>query len=94
MLTLEKTRNIIPAEGGEPFAVHQHIITRNFWEYYLGETDEHGIAYGYVMGDYNEWGNVDVKEIKPYIISVARQDGTTDTLDDVMPPFGYYWENE
>jgi hypothetical protein len=90
MPTLEKTRNIIPAEGGEPFAIHQHIITRNFWEYYLGEVDEYGIAYGYVMGDYNEWGNVDVKEIEPYIIS--RVSG--DELDDVMPPFQYHWENE
>ena len=89
-----KPRNIIPNEGGEPFTVHQHIILKNFWEYYLGETDKDGVAFGYVMGMENEWGSVYMPEIKPYIVSVARQDGTTDTLNDIMPPEGYYWENE
>ena len=85
-----KPRNTISNQGGEPFAVHQHIILKNFWEYYLGETDENGIAFGLVMGFENEWGNVDMNEIKPYIISQAK--GTA--LDEVMPPEGYYWEDE
>ena len=94
----KKTRNIINAnneDSNEPFAVAQHIILKNFWEYYLEEADENGIAFGYVMGFENEWGSVDLNEIKPHIISIARQDGTTDeTLNDVMPPQGYYWEDE
>ena len=85
-----KTRNIISSEGGEPFTVHQHIILKNFWEYYLGETDKHGIAFGYVMGFANEWGSVDMKEIKPYVVS--RCGGNM--LDEVMPPEGYFWEDE
>jgi hypothetical protein len=85
-----KTRNIIRSEGGEPFAVSQHIILKNFWEYYLGETDKDGVAFGYVMGAENEWGSVYMPEIEPYIISQAK--GTA--LDEVMPPEGYYWENE
>jgi hypothetical protein len=85
-----KTRNIISNEGGEPFTVHQHIILKNFWEYYLGETDKHGVAFGYVMGFANEWGSVDMKEIKPYVIS--RCGGNM--LDEVMPPEGYCWEDE
>ena len=52
-----KARNIIHNEGGEPFTVHQHIILRNFWEYYLGETDKDGVAFGFVMGNENEWGS-------------------------------------
>ena len=85
-----KERNIIPNEGGEPFTVHQHIILRNFWEYYLGETDKDGVAFGFVMGNENEWGSVYMPEIEPYIISkVAGAE-----LTDVMPPFGYYWEDE
>ena len=86
-------RNIINnnnEDSSEAFEVYQHIILKNFWEYYLEEADEHGNAFGYVMGDYNEWGNVDVKEIEPYIISRA----SGDELGDVMPPFQYHWENE
>ena len=87
-------RNIKHAErrelSSEPFTVYQHIILRNFWEYYLGEPDENGIAFGYVMGFENEWGDVSMDEIKPYIISIARGK----ELDYVMPPFNYYWEDE
>ena len=64
------------------FEIYQHIITRNFWEYYLEEADSNGIAYGYVMGDFSEWGTVDLNEIKPYIISIARGN----ELNDIMPP--------
>ena len=85
-----KPRNIIPNEGGEPFTVHQHITLKNFWEYYLEEADENGIAFGYVMGFANEWGSVDMAEIEPYIIGKAR----VNDLYHIMPPEGYYWEDE
>ena len=85
-----KPRNIIPNKGGEPFTVHQHIILKNFWEYYLGETDENGVAFGYVMGIANEWGSVDLNEIKPYIIGQAR----ANDLWHIIPPEGYCWEDE
>ena len=86
-----KTRNIINSDNGlkiVPFAVAQHIILRNGWEYYLEEEDSYGQAFGYVMGDFNEWGSVDVNELKPYIISSTRE------LDEGMPPVGYSWEDE
>ena len=89
----KNTRNIINndnEDSNEPFAVAQHIILRNFWEYYLEEADKHGVAFGYVMGFENEWGNVSMDEIKPYIVSIARGK----ELDYIMPPEGYYWENE
>jgi len=89
----ENTRNIINSnneDSSEPFAVAQHIILRNFWEYYLEETDKDGIAFGYVMGIEKEWGSVSMDEIKPYIVSVARGK----ELNYIMPPEGYYWENE
>jgi len=89
----QQTRNIINAnneDSCEPFAVAQHIILKNFWEYYLEEADTHGVAFGYVMGFENEWGSVDLAEIKPYIVSIARGK----ELDHIMPPEGYFWENE
>ena len=84
-----KPRNIISNEGGEPFTVHQHIILKNFWEYYLGKTKDN-VAFGYVMGLENEWGSVYMPEIEPYILSKT----TGSCLNDIMPPEGYYWENE
>ena len=88
------TRNIIPNNNQtlpiSPFTVHQHIILKNFWEYYLGETDEDGVAFGYVMGIENEWGSVYLPEIEPYIISKSREND----LWHIMPPEGYYWEDE
>ena len=84
-------RNIKHANGkGETFAVYQHIILKNYWEYYLEEEDENGIAFGYVMGFENEWGDVSMDEIKPYIKSIVRGD----ELNYIMPPEGYYWEDE
>ena len=88
--TTTQGRNITRSEGGEPFTVHQHIILKNFWEYYLGETDKDGVAFGYVMGIENEWGSVYLPEIKPYIISKTSGAG----LDEIMAPAGYYWEDE
>jgi hypothetical protein len=84
-----KTRNII-IEDGKTFTVHQHIILKNFWEYYLGETDQDGVAFGYVMGFENEWGSVYLPEIKPHIMSCVMGK----VLDEIMPPAGYRWEDE
>jgi hypothetical protein len=87
------TRNIINSnneDSSEPFAVAQHIILRNGWEYYLEEADKDGYTFGYVMGFENEWGSVYLPELKDHIVSIARGK----ELEYVMPPFGYYWENE
>ena len=83
-------RNIISNEGGKSFAVHQHIILKNFWEYYLEKTDKDGIAFGYVMGFEDEWGDVSLNEVKPYIMSKTSGAG----LYEIMPPEGYCWEDE
>ena len=84
-------RNIKHADDkGETLAVYQHVILKNMWEYYLGEPDENGVAFGYVMGFENEWGDVSMEEIKPYIVSIVRGD----ELNYIMAPFNYYWEDE
>ena len=83
-------RNIIDSKGGKPFAVHQHIILKNYWEYYLGKTDKDGVAFGYVMGFENECGSVYLPEIEPYIRMITK--GAE--LNDIMPPYAHYWEDE
>ena len=84
-----ETRNIID-KYGKKFAVYQHIMTKGFWEFYLGKPDKNGIAHGYVMGIENEWGDVDIEEIKPFItIKTKGKD-----LYQVMPPAGMEWEKE
>ena len=91
-----KTRSIIKnddsgkAVHASRFEVAQHIILRNGWEYYLEEEDSYKQAFGYVMGFHNEWGVVDLAELAPHIVSVAK--GVA--LNDIMPPEGYYWEDE
>jgi len=43
-------------------------MLKNGWEYYqLESADKDGIAYGFVMGDSNEFGTFSLNEIKPYI---------------------------
>lgn len=79
---------ILVSKDGDEFTVHTHIILRNWWEYYLEEPDEDGIAFGYVMGVENEWGSVYLPEIKPYIIS------QTTNMDEVMPPDGFKWKDQ
>ena len=90
-----KTRTIMQIKDGKPvhsskFEVAQHIILRNMWEYYVEEPDSNGITFGFVMGDADEWGSVDINELKPYILSKVE----ADDLFDIMPPAGYCWEDE
>ena len=90
-----KNRNIIQQKDGKPvyasrFEVAQHIILRNGWEYYLEEADKDDVAFGYVMGFANEWGSVYLPELKSHIVSIARGK----ELEYIMPPEGYYWEDE
>lgn len=66
--------------------VHQHIILQNFWEYYIEEPNEDGVAFGFVMGHENELGYIDLNEIAPYILSkVDPSDG------ELMPAAGWSW---
>lgn len=71
---------------GEVFTVHQHLITRNFWEYYiLDNYKTRDIRFALVMGLETEMGDVSMSEIAPYVIT------KTSSLADVMPPSGWEW---
>ena len=72
-------------EHGTTVDVIEHIILRNYWEYYiLEEADEDGIAFALVMGDYTELGSVSMDEIEPYIVSRT-------TSLDIMPALRWSW---
>ena len=71
---------------GSVLNVVEHIILRNFWEYYVTDdkyTDD--IVRCLVMGDEQEIGDVSLSEIKPYIIS------RTKVLKDLAPASGCTW---
>ena len=68
------------------WTVVEHIILKNFWEYYIIEDfDDDGIGYAYVMGIENEFGSVYLPEMKPYIVTRTKD------LREVFPPTRFTW---
>ena len=76
-------------EHGNTIKVIEHIILRNYWEYYIVEAaDEDGIAFALVVGDYTELGYVSMDEIEPHILS------RTTCLGDIMPAPMWIWDTD
>lgn len=75
--------------NGEPLKVIEHIILKNFWEYYVidAETNTNDVKLCFVMGFENEMGDVYLPEIKPYIISKTKD------LESIAPATDYEWIN-
>ncbi len=91
------------SNGKRTVTVKRHIIIRNFWEYYIVKDENNGsettlpehptrnddgpVQFAYVMGFHSEFGNIDLNELVPYII--------TDTIhlrrEEVAPPPGWEW---
>lgn len=67
--------------------VVEHIILKNFWEYYVTDrpSDDENIKECFVMGFENELGDVYIPEIRPYIISKTKD------LENVAPASGFRW---
>jgi len=67
--------------------IKEHIILRNFWEYFVTDDDTGvpGVFQAFVMGDENELGDVSEEEIKPYIMLRTKE------LNGVMPAAGWKW---
>ena len=73
-------------KDGGAFEVREHIITQNFWEFYiLGEADENNVAFALVCGEEDELGFVSLDEIAPFAIL------RTDDLEGIAPAPGYSW---
>lgn len=80
-------KEMINANGTHKVKVLEHIILRNLWEYYVldDENNTNDVKFCYVLGFENEFGDVPMEEIKPYIITRTKD------LEDVMPAPGYRW---
>ena len=74
---------------GHQMEVHYWIILNNCWEYYLGEIDDNGNAFGYVMGHENEWGTVNVNELSKHISGIA-----IGSDEFPQPAIGFRWETQ
>tara|TARA_R110002020_G_scaffold181709_2_gene376923 strand:- start:541 stop:795 length:255 start_codon:yes stop_codon:yes gene_type:complete len=77
-------------KGDLKLEIVEHIVLKNYWEYYILKDDEHAtedIKVAVVMGDSTEIGDVSLSEIEPYIIS------RTSNFSEIMPAAGYQWEN-
>ena len=71
---------------GGTINVVEHIIVKNFWEYYVTDQKfDNDIVQCYVMGIENELGDVSMAEIKPFIIS------RTKNLKGVAPASNCKW---
>lgn len=79
MRTMEK--------NGMKINVVEHIIVKNFWEYYVSneDTGEKDIKFCLVMGEETELGDVWMPEIEPFIITKTKN------LKEVMPASGWNW---
>ena len=75
-------------EKGHELKVIEHIILKTFWEYYVcdAETNTNDVKLCFVMGDYDELGDVSMSEIKPYVITRTKK------LNCVMPPPRWRWK--
>jgi hypothetical protein len=77
-------------KGDLKLEIVEHIILKNYWEYYILKDDEYAtedIKAAVVMGDSTEIGDVSLSEMKPYIVS------RTSDFSEIMPAAGYKWEN-
>jgi len=77
-------------KGDLKLEIVEHIILKNYWEYYILKDDEYStedIKTAVVMGDATELGDVSLSEMEPYIKT------RTSNLSEIMPAAGYKWEN-
>lgn len=74
-------------EGDTTLKVTEHIILRNFWEYYVLETPNNSfdVKFCYVLGVESEFGDVYMPEIEDYVML------RTSNLSEVMAAPGYSW---
>lgn len=77
---------MVNSETGQTLKITEHMMTRNFWEYYVTDETDGDIARCLVLGFEDEIGDVYLPEIAPYIITKTKK------LSGVMPAPGWNWK--
>jgi len=76
-------------DGNTVLIVVEHIILKNFWEYYVtSDQFSEDIRVCLVMGAETELGDVSMEEIKPYVVSKTKD------LNEIAPASGWNWIEE
>lgn len=71
--------------------VVEHIITRNYWEYYVTDNRYSAdIVQALVLGYEDELGDISLSEIGPYVINRVKLEPDS----EVLAAPGWRWENE
>lgn len=80
-------RKIKNLKTSEVFEVTEHIIIKNYWEYYVlnANTNTPHTKLCLVMGFETEIGDVWLPELDEFVISRTKD------LKEVMPPTRYDW---
>jgi len=83
-------RKMTSYDGKIVIQVVEHIILKNFWEYYVVKDDQtpnesEDAGFALVMGFETELGYFSKSEISPYIRTRTKQ------LDGLMPAKGWKW---
>ena len=70
--------------------IRQHIIIKNFWEYYITDRyePESDIQEALVFGAELELGDISLSELKPYIITLTELDENS----VLMPAPNWRWK--
>lgn len=80
-------RKMKHSKHGYTINVVEHIILKNFWEYYITDDKyDDDIVRALVMGDATELGDVSLSEIRPYLLTRTKD------LDSILPAIGFTWE--
>lgn len=81
---------MVSEDGKFKYNITEHIITTNWWEYYVTDIDtgDDLTKYCYVMGFENEFGMVYMPEIEQYIMMRTKDLEE----EEVLPAHGFKWE--
>jgi hypothetical protein len=85
---------LLLTSSGEVVNVIGWFNLKNGWEYYIleDENNKGDIVMAYVMGYENEFGFVDLEEVKPYIMGIAKGNNDLYKIDSPNEE-GFRWIN-
>lgn len=72
--------------GNEHTCYLHGVSVRTGWEWYATEPVRGDIAYGYIDGDFQEWGSFSISELKENKVSIEAD---PKNLHTIMPPRGW-----